>query len=300
MLFRWSMEKFGGDSTRETIERLLPMLHPSGSGDRLRAVLDLEVYCDESGTDAGGRSKVIVVGGYIAPALCWREIEKHWWRVLYEEHATHYHATEAESMNPGITRTYKGWTVEKARRLTDRMVAILSSVNDDLTGMGIHVATDDWFAAADLIRPHLPETELKEFPRMLFDIPYQILAGACIKLVMECVDMQVLSVNETIAFMFEQNDFQSNALKGYAQLKGNHPKASHMGAIAFGEKKSYPALQVADLMSWSYRRMAELKHGHKTGTLHRGATELIRPHFQFRRLPRESLLNQVQQLLPQS
>src|SRR5208282_4188487 len=106
--------------------RLGRLLHPVGTRVKLLAAIDPFGYFDEGGTHA--QSRIVVIGGYVKPAVDWEPIEVEFKQILLEEGAPFYHTTDIEAYPPrGI---YKDWTKEKAERLTDRIVPIAARIAD--------------------------------------------------------------------------------------------------------------------------------------------------------------------------
>jgi hypothetical protein len=250
-------------------------------------VLDLRAYFDESGTDAN--SKVVVVGGYLAPSDDWKVLEAHWLDVLKTRNAPYYHATDAEATVPG--GPYKGWNIEQARELTDSVVSVIAPM-DALKGVAVHVATEHWLEATEIIKPYLTEKELKKFPKQLYNIPFQILAKSCIDVMLECLRPALLA-HETVAFIFEDNEFKHATLQAREDVKRTHIHRARIGSIGFEEKKRFAGLQAADLFTWSYRRVTELRRGYKIGSIHRSLTSLVKADFQFRQLTRQQLIDRI-------
>jgi len=284
----WSNEH---RQTRTRTENLSELLHPSSSRVRMIAVLDLRAYFDESGTDAA--SDIVVVGGYLAPADEWNVLESKWLQALKERNAPYYHSTDAEAVVPG--RPYKGWTVEQARELTDCMVSILQPLTE-LKGIAVHVAMDDWMAVANqLIKPHLSPKELDQFPKDQFNFLFQMLAKHCIDVMLDNVHVN-LPEQETIAIVFEDNDYKQATLAGRDRVKAVHPLGARIGSIAFETKTAFAGLQAADLFAWSYRRFTTLRRGYKTGEIHRSLPSLVKRDFQWREVTQDHLTDFVKRI----
>src|SRR5690348_12114049 len=116
------------------------LLHSENCKSGLIAVLNYTGYFDESGTHA--QSPVIVVGGYVSPAQDWRRLEIKWRKVLKKAGAPYYHTTDLEQNPP--RRIYKGWTRERADKLTDRLIPLLK--DHVKWGLAIYVLRDDWLS----------------------------------------------------------------------------------------------------------------------------------------------------------
>jgi len=221
---------------------------------RLLAALDQLAYFDESGTDAN--SHIVVVGGYVSPAEDWNVLEAQWLDILKTRNAPYYHATDAEANPPG--GPYRSWTVEQGRELTDCMATIAGSTGN-LKVVGAYIETQDWLDFTKIIESYLTtERDLRLLRKRLFDIPFQILAKACLDTVLECLRPD-LPLNETVAFIFEDNDFKHSTLEARDELKRTHALRARIGSIDFRAKKDFAGLQAADLIAWSYRRVTDLR-----------------------------------------
>jgi uncharacterized protein DUF3800 len=284
---QWSWNENNDVKRRTQTERIAELLHPLDSEFRMLAVLDLRAYFDESSTDAN--SKVVVVGGYLAPADTWNVLEAQWFDILKSRNASYYHATDAEATIPG--GPYEGWTVEQARGLTDSLVSVIGPI-EPLKGVAVYVTTEDWLEATEIIKPYLTEKDLKKFPKQLYNIPFQILAKSCIDVILDCLRPD-LPVHETVAFVFEDNDFKHATLNARDDVKRSHIHRARIGSIGFEEKKKFAGLQAADLFAWSYRRVTELRRGYKVGSVHRSLGSLVKPDFQFRQLNKEQLCGRI-------
>ncbi|MDO8431057.1 MAG: DUF3800 domain-containing protein [Candidatus Binatus sp.] len=239
-------------------------------------VLDVTGYFDEGGTHA--QAPVIVVAGYLSPARDWRRFEIKWNKVLRQEGALLYHATDAEAKTPrGV---YEGWTREKVDRLTDRLVPIAAQYAG--RAYGVHMLASVWYAAVPFVKEFLPERS--------HDGPYKILAKDCIETV---VNTQGPSFAEQITFVFERNDYSSELLAGYEIIKQISPRPSLLGPIAFDEKIENPMLQAADLIAWHYRVATEIRQGFRNDPIHRAALKLFKPTDAFRFVPKEEFCNQI-------
>ncbi|MGB8681754.1 MAG: DUF3800 domain-containing protein [Candidatus Binatus sp.] len=283
----WSWDERNYTARRAQAERLAELLDPFGTKVRMLAMLDLRAYLDESGTDAN--SRVLVVGGYLAPADDWNVLEARWLDVLKTRNAPYYHATDAEAMMPG--GPYEGWSVEQARELTDSLVSVIEPIHA-LKAVAVHVATEHWLEATEIIKPYLTEKEVKKFPKQLYNIPFQILAKSCIDAMLDFLRSD-LPTHETVAFIFEDNDFKHATLRARDDVKRTHIHRARIGSIGFEGKQKFAGLQAADLLVWSYRRVTELRRGDKIGSIHRSLTSLVNADGRYRQVTREQLFDRV-------
>jgi hypothetical protein len=256
----------------------------------MMAALDLRAFLDESGTDTNSTS--VVVAGYLAPADDWNLLEAQWLDALKTRNAPYYHATDAEGKTPH--GPYEGWSTEQAHELTDFMASIVGSL-DNLKAVGAFIETADWLDAAKLIESFLhTNPELRLLRKQLFNIPFQILAKACLDIIVENLNPS-LRVDETVAFIFEDNDFKHATLSARDELKQTHPLRARIGSIDFEPKTQYAGLQAADLIAWSYRRVTDLRRqGGTPDQIHRNFASLIRSGgSQFRHCTREQLFERI-------
>jgi len=241
------------------------LVRPSSTRVRLMAVLDLRAYFDESGTTAD--SKQVVVAVHLAPTADWIALEDAWREVLASAGAPFYHATDAEATRPqGI---YRGWTKRKTRNLTDRMASIIGS-NLMLKAIGVRMAAEHWLSSAEKAKPYFPKKELDRFPKNPFIIPYYALVKFSIDITMKQLKPELepsLPPEETVAFIFEDNDWKYPVLVAYEMAKKRRRLGERFGTIVFEEKRRFPGLQAADLLAWGYRKSAlrlergEYSHG---------------------------------------
>jgi hypothetical protein len=224
-------EKVGIKSRTGALARLL---HPFGTRVRTLGALELSGYFDEGGTHA--QSQVIVLAGYVRPAVDWEPFEQAWKTVLAEEEAPFYHTTDIEAHHPrGI---YEDWTRAKADKLISRIMPLAAPLADCV--VAFHILTEDWLVAADFLK-----STLENKPHRL---PYEILTKVCLDLVIELAAN--LPASESVAFVFEDNDYSSSVLNGYQIVKRLHPQSHRLGILAFEPNKSrWAALQAADLLA---------------------------------------------------
>jgi hypothetical protein len=221
-------------------------------------MLNYRACFDETGTHFN--SSFVVVAGYVARAYDWRDLERKWRKAL--KGVPYYHTTDIEANPP--RRIYQGWSRKKADALTDRVVRVAAKFRG--RPVGVHVRTKLWTDAIAVLLSKLP-------PNQPHSVPFQMLAKECMSEVIESLPDD-LAAEEKVAFVFEENDFSTATLEGYRDLKRIHPKSSRFGAIAF-ESKTFPSLQIADLLAWHYRRTKEIQFGMRHHPVHRATTKLI-------------------------
>lgn len=244
------------------------------------AVLSPSGYFDEAGIHS--QAPVIVVAGYVAPDRDWRRLEIKWKKVLRDEGADYYHATDIEANPPrGI---YKGWSRAKADRLTDRIVPIAAHFKGRV--YGVHILASAWYAAVPFVKNFLPDR-----PQ---EAPYLLLAKNCIEVV---IHSQSEDFKEQIAFVFARNDFSHQLLAGYEVMKQTGP--SLLGRLRIDDMSDNVMLQAADLISWHYRYATEIRNGFRKPPLHRATAALIRRDDIFRYVPEKAFGAQVAELFEQ-
>ena len=202
------------------------------------------------------------------------------------------HATDAEGKEPH--GPYEGWSIEQAHELTDCMASIVGSF-DNLKAVGAYIDTADWLEAAKLIESLLQTNrDLRLLRKKFFNIPFQILAKACIDAVLKHLN-PTLAADETVAFIFEDNDFKHTTLAARDEVKATHPLHARIGSIDFQGKTKYAGLQAADLMAWSYRRVTDLRRqGGTPDQMHRSFALLISSGgFKFYHCTREQLFERI-------
>jgi hypothetical protein len=246
-------------------------------------VLNYTGFFDESGTDEN--SKVIVVGGYVSPARSWRRLEIKWKKRLTKENVPYYHTTDIEGFPPrGI---YKGWSRQRADRLTDGLVPLLKDHIE--WGFAVYLLREDWNGVIQAARQVYAPHEIKKFP-------YVLLSKMCIEgLVLFWGDQ--LPKGEKIGFVFERNDCSGKIVDGYTALAKRPTYAPRCGTIQIGDnKQNFPGLQAADLLAWHYRRFIEQREGYRSEN-HRLTEKTLLPNMELRYIRKAALIEQFKRLL---
>jgi Protein of unknown function (DUF3800) len=290
----WSWNLNRPPASRYESERLAKLLHPFNARVRLMAVLDLQAFIDESGTDAF--SDIIILAGFLGPAAAWTTLEQGWLSVLTDAEVPFYHASEVQSRRPQ-KEEFRRLTRARRKRLTDDVTKVAADV-DELFPFGVFVKATDWFAAADLIRPYLTPEDVERLRIEPFDYVYQVLAKVCVNVVIDNVSSSV-PADEKVAFIFEDNHWKHAVLDGYDSFKAIHPETCRFGPIAFEPKIAFPGLQAADLLAWSYRR-SQQKRLRPKGKPHPSFVRLLRgglKHHGFHHMTRAALEEELNKAL---
>ena len=86
---------------------------------KLRFMLGLSAYFDESGHSKDEKCRFVGMGGLLAPASAWEEFDPKWQAIL-DEHCEGkpFHATDFAFQS----EPFKGWKEEKRRKFFDSLV----------------------------------------------------------------------------------------------------------------------------------------------------------------------------------
>jgi hypothetical protein len=233
-------------------------------------------YFDEAGIHA--QAPIIVVAGYLASIKDWEWLEKKWVEAL--KGVDCYHTTDIEVDPPkGL---YEGWTRKEADELTDRIIAVAARFKGQ--AYGVHMTASTWYAAVPFVKTHLPTHP--------HSVPYMALAKRAIETVLDSRKHQ----KEQIGFVFARNDWRQDLLDGYDQLKQIHNRAALMGPIAVDEMRDNPMLQAADLVSWHYRRVTEIRKGFAKPPFHRAVKQIFERRDRFHYIPEKEFVAEVARL----
>lgn len=264
------------------------LVHSTNSKSKLLAVLNYTGYFDESGTDVN--SRVIVVGGYVSPAQDWRRLEIKWHKILNRaipKEPRYYHTTDAQANPPrGI---YRGWSREKADRMTDRLIPLLK--DHVRWGLAICLLREDWLSVLEIAKRVFPK------PKEVDKFPYIVLSKMCIEGLVSILGDK-LPREEKIGFVFERNNLSGVLVKGYEILEKNPKYARRFRGFYIGQhKEDFPGLQAADLFVWHYRRFAEHKVGYRSGEISDATKKVLLPNVDLCIVKRAALRRELEECL---
>jgi hypothetical protein len=187
------------------------------------------------------------VTAYVGTFDSWIQSELEWQSVLdafsvSEFHMTDFMAREQEFKND--------WTDEKRNRFMERFCTIASQ--RPIAGVGCGIAQKDW------------ETGLEPALREEWKHPYYFCIYGLLSLIRTWALRDAkLDLPLPLFFLFDNKPkFEGAALQLYREYQQEHdPKETIYDGIAFGSRKKYKALQMADLLVGVInRRFEEMTH----------------------------------------
>jgi Protein of unknown function (DUF3800) len=188
----------------------------------------LKAYMDESGVH--DNSPVLTVAAYLGRPRAWEAWAKKW-RVAKRPIKV-FHAVDAAN----LSGEFKGWSAGERDGVVKKLLPVIAEA--DLVGLIVGIQMDEFRKA---MAPH-PEL------RALFASPY----AACFQWLTQIImNLQAdVGSNERIGFVHETNDYQQEALEGFAWIKkyGN-PQGSTIG-LTFADKAKCTPLQAADILAY--------------------------------------------------
>jgi hypothetical protein len=223
---------------RSPIGRLALSLYPHDPCGRFFLVFT--AFYDESGTHKG--SPITVLGGFFGGALDWADFDREWRKVLVKHDLRFVRAKQLfHRQGP-----YRGWT----QKQIDYLWADLLYVLQEHKGFQISkiVLRDE-----DYYRSYVSDGPYSKYERL--DTKY----GLCVRVALHFLPMvhHRLKAAGSVNFVVEAGHKNAgDALRIFTELKGSksYSWAPSIGAISFGTKPDFPALQAADLISyWFYK-----------------------------------------------
>lgn len=227
---------------RSPIGRLAQSLYPHDPCRR--NFLVFTAYYDESGTHKG--SPITVLGGFFGGSLDWADFEREWRKVLIKHDLRYVRAKQLfHRQGP-----YRGWT----QRQIDYLWADLLYVLQEHKGFQISkiVLRDE-----DYYRSYVSDGPYSKHERL--DTKY----GLCVRVALHFLPMvhHRVKASGSVNFVVEAGHKNAgDALRIFTEMKSSksYSWAQSIGAISFGTKADFPALQAADLVSyWFYRTEIE-------------------------------------------
>lgn len=215
----------------------------------------LTAYFDESGIH--GDSSHCIVAGFVGSDREWNNFETKWQKA---SGGVVFHGNEFFGRKPdgGRTKTYKGWSDQKAKDyLTGLVEAITSS---RLTPVGAVVDVKAFMAFPENERRYLTGAVYIHNRQRFISTgvpgkPYFLAFMHCVTAATHCIRRSGLKIN----FVFDrQEQYEGNAVELIIRA-GQKAKPEQfrrrLGEITFKDKKDVEALQAADLLAHAcYRR----------------------------------------------
>lgn len=237
-----------------TTAQLARMLFPSGA--KLRVLLMLDAYFDDSGTDA--ESRVAVLAGYLGPAEEWTVLEAEWNAVLRREDLTFYRTADCNHSQG----QFDGWPSPRRNALHREMVEIIT--RRQLVPIGI---------ACKVLTPFASR------------VPWTWEFEACFVRVIEWVGeyMRKLPAGEQVSMLIERKEEAEATLVAiYNQLMTPENlgefRPYFAGPPGFRPKEGYPQVQAADVLAYEMYVGSDRHFHPEGGNAHRGSWDALSLH----------------------
>lgn len=192
------------------------------------AVVMLRVYMDESGTHDG--SPAVTVGAYCGFPKNWKDFTREW--NVAKKPIGVFHSTDCAALRG----EFKGWTEEQRDKYVANLLPILSRHN--LRAVAIGINTKDY---SDAIQAHFP---LEETFGSAYEVCFQVVVDNVI------YQMEQSGMNDALAFVHEENDYQREALAAFEYIKRKRKKHASKMTITFASKDRAVPLQAADVLAF--------------------------------------------------
>jgi hypothetical protein len=230
---------------RSPIGRLALSLYPAEPGARLFVAFN--AYYDESGTHAG--SPVTVLGGFVGSADEWACLDRDWRKVLAKHDLRFIRAKQLYHRE----EPFRGWSDKQYRHLwADIFYAIQERRGLHLSKI---VLRDTDYAQ------HYLQNGPKRKERL--DTRYAL----CMRCALHTYPMALDRKNDgPVNYVLEAGHKNAgDALRVFNEVKQSKDIGwrKSIGALSFGSKVDFPALQAADFVSyWFYRtELMKIKRG---------------------------------------
>lgn len=196
-------------------------------------------YVDEAGHSKDPERNYLCLAGLLAEQAAWNEFNTEWRAACTEEGLTRpFHMMDLA----GFKGQFNGWTEERRRRLTERLISAIRRANAIPIGSVISVRHFNGFAPG--LRSKLKDPYFMAFQPLTYNIA-----------VAAAMQMPPGRVTMVYAHHPEYSRGLGNSRELWVGLRQANPIiAGFMESYACGEPAETPALQAADL--WAY----ELAH----------------------------------------
>lgn len=188
----------------------------------------VRAYLDESGTHDG--SDVTTVSVILSRPTLWKEWTKAW--NVAKAPIKVFHSTDCANFR----REFEGWDKE----YRDRYVANLLPVIGRFDFIGLVMGIDNRDVAR--LASEMPGA------RDTIGSPYMVCLQMALHRTLDYLNE--LGVNDRIAFVHEDNDFQAEAHRCFDWMKGLPSYRDREMTLSFAPKKLAPPLQAADVFAY--------------------------------------------------
>ncbi len=205
----------------------------------------LTAYLDESGTHQG--SPIMVMGGWVATADCWNEIDLAWNSILARDGLSHIHATKLVNGNG----EFRGWSEDRRLALIDELTEIVYPAA--LFGACTALNRDDF-------RHHYIAGSR---PRKIqLDTEYGLSFRLILNFVIQTIERQGFNEKVELYVVLEAGHKNAgDALRLFDVFKKHAPPEwrEMVKSVTFARKKDSPGLQAADFLAYPAWRLEATK-----------------------------------------
>jgi hypothetical protein len=221
-------------------------------------------YFDESGTHDG--SDIVAVVGYLGTYESWNRWEEEWDSVMRHFAVTDFHMNEFENRYREFqckNYWWWPWADDTRKRLIERVTTICQQRT--IIGLGCALVREQYEKfLTDKIQGDLRH-------------PYFFCMYACMNMLLNLgphwvteygqIEKRLNSV-KPVNFLFDQKkerfrfggrkiSWEASALDLFQRIKsGLDPKGETLGCLTFGDRRVYPQLRAADLITYESAKMA--------------------------------------------
>ena len=202
-----------------------------------KLLMTLKAYFDDSGKLNDPVETVVIVGGFIATANEWDELEPEWWEVLKKHNIKEFHAVDFAQSRGDFLR----WPENKRQTFLGELAAILSRC----------MRNPSKPIAALLPITEFNNLEIQEQVKWGSD-PYFVCLEHCITLAaVHSINLYPSSGNVEI-FCDEQPKFEGIANRVYRACQEKLPNGmgDRLSGFSFGKSEKWIGLQVADFVAY--------------------------------------------------
>jgi Protein of unknown function (DUF3800) len=202
-----------------------------------RLFVIISIFIDESGTHQG--SPIMTLGGRVARLGQWVDFDRAWRRLLKREGLDYFHGTEFR----GKKGQFKGWKDARCASFLSEAQKLVGKYT--LFGFAVTMKHDDY---KDVYRAGNKPNKLK------VDSKYGLCFRLCLLHVPRVIRRSLKSKTLQVNFVLESGDPGSGDAKPVLdEAKKFAPTelSEVLGILSYGDKKTIPGLQAADLIAFS-------------------------------------------------
>jgi hypothetical protein len=193
----------------------------------------LIAYFDESGHAAS--EDFVAIAAYVADEAVWAKFDVAWNAALTEHGAPYLHAVELAH----LTKTYKGWTVERQKALSADLMHVIQT-SGHLVAAGAVLSTKDFRS--------LTKEQQGRLLNPFYPLFQEVVRAASLNALFRAPELKVKMI------FSRQDEFSGLAEKLYAVMAKTIDTKDRLGGLEFQNMRTVPGLQAADVLAYEVCR----------------------------------------------